>query len=170
MKSRLSEFIAQLTLHDYLLFTGAVVLFILFLVLAILMRRRKPVALLCTVLGVSALTLLPTVGYVELNDYLYTNDINVTEVKALEFTDALMVRGTLTNRSKRDFDYCTVTAGVYKVAHNPVLDLLFPLNPFRRGSVTETEIAKGERTEFKIFVEPFRYTKDYNVTIGAICR
>lgn len=170
MKQRLAAFIDQLTLYDYLLFGGSVLLFVLLLILALLLRRRTALALLSTLLAIATILLMPTVGYVKLNDYIYKHEINVTDIRALEFTDALVVRGSLTNRSKRDFSYCSVTADVYQVAHNPLLDLLYPLNPFRSGSVTETEIAKGERVEFKIFVEPFRYSKDYNVSIGAICR
>ena len=170
MKQRLAVFIDQLTLYDYLLFGGSVLLFILLLILAILLRRRTAMAFLCTLLAIATILLVPTYGYVKLNDYIYKHDLTVTEIRALEFTDALIVRGTLANRSKRDFDYCTLTAGAYKVTHNPVLDLLYRFNPFRSGSVTETEVARGEQIDFKIFVEPFSYTKDYNVSIGATCR
>jgi hypothetical protein len=170
MKERLAAFIDQLTLYDYLLFGGSVLLFVLLLILAILLRRRTALAFLCTLLAIATILMVPTLGYVKLNDYIYKHDLNVTEIRALEFTDALVIRGSLTNRSKRDFNYCTLTAGAYKVAHNPVLDLLYPLNPFRSGSVTKTKIAKGEQVDFKIFIEPFSYTKDYNVSIGAICR
>lgn len=170
MKQRLAAFIDQLTLYDYLLFGGSVLLFVLFLVLAILLRKRTGLAITCTLLAVMTILFVPTVGYVELNDYIYKHDVGITEIRPLEFSDALVVRGTLTNRSKRDFHTCTITAGAYKVAHNSVLDLLYPLNPFRSGSITKTNVLKGEKLEFKIFVEPFRYTKDYNVSIGATCR
>ena len=34
----------------------------------------------------------------------------------------------------------------------------------------EYDIVKDELREFKIIVEPFTYTKDYNISIGASCK
>ena len=170
MKARLATFIDHLTLYDYLLFGGSVALFILLLILALLLRRNRFAALLCTLIAVAVIFTAPTYGYVKLNDFIYKHELKVDEMKALEFSDALLVRGTLTNRSKRDFSYCEITAGTYKVSGNPVLDLLYPLNPFRQGSMRVESIPKGGEAGFKLFVEPFHYSKEYNLSIGATCR
>jgi hypothetical protein len=170
MKHRLVAFIDQLALHDYILFGASLLLFVLFLILAVVLRKKSAAAVALVLLAFSALLLGPTVGYMQLNSFIYKQTAEVTDVKALEFSDALVVRGTVTNLSKRDFNQCQITAGVYKVANNPVLDLLFPLNPFKKGTILESSIAKGEVRDFKLFVEPFHYTKDYNVSIGATCR
>ena len=37
-------------------------------------------------------------------------------------------------------------------------------------AIVEKDINKGETREFKLFVEPFTYSKDYNISIGARCR
>ena len=170
MKTTLTAFIDQLMPYDYLLFGGTVLLFVLLLLLALLLRRRLALALTCVLGAFAILVLGPTLGYVQLHHYLFKHETALTEVKALEFTDALLVRGTLTNTSKRDFERCRVSCGVYKVTHNTVLDLLYPHVPFKQGNVETGPLPRGERAEFKIFVEPFGYTKEYNVTIGAECR
>lgn len=170
MKARLAAFLDHLTLYDYLLFGGSIILFILLLILALLLRRNRFAALFCTLIAVTVILMGPTYGYIKLNDFIYKHEVKIDEMKALEFSDALLVRGTLTNRSKRDFNYCEITAGAYKVAGNPVLDLLYPLNPFRQGSVREESIPKGGEVDFKIFIEPFHYSKEYNLSIGATCR
>jgi hypothetical protein len=169
MSQSSAGFIESLILPDYLLFGGAMLLFLLLVVLAVLLRKKTFLSLTLVVLSLLTITLSPTVGYVAMHDYLFKHDCNLTDVKALEFTDALVVRGLLANHSSRDFESCEITAEVYKVAHNPVLDLLFPYSPFKESSILKGPIPKGTATEFKIFVEPFRYTKDYNVSIGASC-
>ena len=170
MKARLAAFIEHLTLPDYLLFGGSVLLFVLLLILALLLRRNRFAALLCTLIAVAVILLGPTVGYVKLNDFIYKHELRLDETKALEFSEALLVRGSLINRSKRDFSYCEITANVYKVAGNPLLDLLYPLNPFQKGTILKESIPKGSEVDFKIFVEPFHYSKEYNLSIGATCR
>ncbi len=37
-------------------------------------------------------------------------------------------------------------------------------------SIVEEDIGVGEIREFKLFIEPFTYSKDYNVSIGSKCR
>ncbi len=170
MRTTLTAFIDQLMLYDYLLFGGTVLLFILLLILALLLRRRLALALTCVLGAFAILVLGPTIGYVQLHNYLFKHETALTDVKALEFTDALLVRGTLTNTSKRDFERCRVSADVYKVVNNAVLDLFSPFIPFKKGTVVTQPLPKGETAEFKIFVEPFGYTKEYNVSIGAECR
>ena len=170
MKAQLTAFLSQLMLHDYLLFGGVLLLFLLFLVLTILLRHRLFLSMVCLVIALAVLIAGPTYGYVQLNAFLFKNAVTATEIKALEFSDALLVHGSVQNLSKRDFRQCTVTAEVYKVAGNPVLDLLFPLNPFQKGTILTGPVGKGETADFKIFVEPFHYSKEYNVSIGASCR
>jgi hypothetical protein len=169
MKAKLTAFLDQLILHDYLLFGGSILLFILFLILAVLLRDRLAPALLCVFAAFAILVLGPTLGYVKLHEHLYKHEIEVTEVKKLVFTDALLVQGSLTNTSSRPFSRCRISAEIYKVAHHSLLDLYYPLDPLQTGSAEKEDIPQNGRVTFKIFVEPFSYTSDYNVSIGAKC-
>lgn len=170
MNQKITAFIDGLILQDYILFGGSVLLFFLLLVLAIVLRRKMGAALLLIFLAFGALTLGPSLGYVKMHDFLFSNDTAIREVKELEFTEALIVWGDLNNTSKRNFTACAITAKVYKVANNPLLDTLYPLNPFKKMTILTEEIGVGESRPFKIIVEPFTYSKEYNVSVGAECR
>lgn len=170
MRARLDAFLDQLIIYDYLLFGAALLLFILFLILGVLLHRRPFLAASLVLTAFITLLAMPTVGYWQMHAFLFKNTTTIEQVKELEFSDALIVYGKVSNDSNRSFRDCTVTAEVYKVANNPVLDILYPLNPFKKSSLVTEAISSGESRPFRLIVEPFTYTRDYNVTIGARCR
>jgi hypothetical protein len=171
MKAKIIDFINHLLIYDYLLFGGIFILFILLLVLAIALKNKMGLAIFMVLLAFTVLTVGSVVGYIKLHQYLFKNQIALYEVKALEFTEALLIKGKITNTSKRPFQECTLYTGVHKVTHNRYLDRLYPNFPFKKSALKLTEsIAPGESAPFKLFVEPFRYTKDYNITIKGECR
>ncbi|MBD3799328.1 MAG: DUF2393 domain-containing protein [Epsilonproteobacteria bacterium] len=171
MKAKITEFIHNLLMYDYILFGGIFILFILLLTIAIIFRRKLRLAIFLVFLAFGVVSIGPVVGYIMLHKYLFKNNILLREVKALEFTEALLIKGDINNTSKRPFKECTLHAGVYKVTHNKYIDPLYPYIPFKKGSITLNKpIAPGKSTPFKLFIEPFRYTNDYNLTIKAECR
>jgi hypothetical protein len=171
MKAKIIDFIHHLIIYDYFLFGGIFVLFLLFLVLAIAFRHKLILAIFFVFFAFSVLTIGSFFGYIQLHHYLFKNKIVLYEVKALEFTEALLIKGEVHNLSKRPFSECNVYAGVHKVTHNRYLDRIYPSFPFKKGALKVVEsISPGESVPFKLFVEPFRYTKDYNITIKAECR
>lgn len=171
MKARIIDFIHHLIIYDYLLFGGIFVLFLLLLVLAIALRHKMVLAVIFVLLAFGVLTAGPVIGYIKLHQYLFKNTIILHEVKALEFTEALLIKGDINNTSKRPFKECSIYVGVYKVSHYKYLDKIYPYIPFKKGSLKIVEpIAPGKSAPFKLFVEPFRYAKDYNITIKGECR
>ena len=118
----------------------------------------------------SSILLGPTVGYVKLHEYLFKNSTELVSQKRLSFTEAIVIKGTLTNESKRNFSSCKITASVYKVTSNKLKNYLTKLKPFKKTSIIEDDIAMTQTREFKIIVEPFRYTRDYNISLGADCK
>jgi len=171
MKALIQDFIHQLIIYDYFLFGGIFTLFLLFLILAIVLRDKIKLAIFSVLFAFIILTVGPVAGYIALHQYLFQHTIILREVKALEFTEALLIEGDINNTSKRTFHECTVSAGVYKVAHNKFLDPIYPNIPFKKGAlIVQKTIPPGKSAPFKLFVEPFRYTKDYNVTVKAKCR
>jgi hypothetical protein len=171
MKAKIIDFINHLIVYDYLLFGGIFILFLLLLVLAIALRHKMGLAILFIFLAFGVLSVGSVVGYIQLHAYLFKNKIILHEVKALEFTEALLIKGDIHNTSKRPFSECRIYAGVHKVSHNRYLDRLYPYLPFKKSSLKVSEtVLPGESTSFKLFVEPFRYAKDYNITIKAECR
>jgi Protein of unknown function (DUF2393) len=171
MKAHIQNFIHSLIIYDYFLFGGIIVLFILLLIFAIILRHKIGVAIFFVVIAFGILTAGPVVGYIMLHQYLFKHTILIREVKALEFTEALLIKGDINNTSKRTFSECTLYAKVYKVSHNQYLDRVYPYIPFKKGSLTlQKTIPPGKSESFKLFVEPFRYAKDYNVTLKAECK
>ena len=170
MKAKVSAFIEGLIPLDYVLFGTSFILFILFIVIGLLLRKRLLFSLLFILLSFSTLILGPTLGFMKLHQYLFKNSVELTSQKRLTFTEAIVVKGTLTNESKKNFKSCKITASVYAVTFNKYKNYLKKLKPFKKMSIIEENIAVSRTREFKIIVEPFTYSKDYNISLGADCR
>lgn len=171
MKTQILHFIDHMLPYDYLLFGGIIVVFILILALAIVFRHKLAIAIILVLIAFGVLTAGSVVGYAMMHHYLFKNNIALKEVKALEFTEALLIKGEINNTSKRVFNECTLTAGVHKVTHNRYLDRVYPYVPFQKSVMSVQEkITPGQAASFKLFIEPFRYTHDYNITVKADCR
>ena len=146
------------------------VLFILFIILGLVLRKKVGLAVFLIFLGFLILILAPTLGYVEMHKYLFKNTTTLISQKKLEFTEAIVVKGTVLNESKRHFNTCKITAKVHKLSKNEYKNYLLQFKTIKRMSIIEKDIAKGTARDFKIIIEPFRYSKDYNITIGAKCK
>ncbi|MBU0720821.1 DUF2393 domain-containing protein [bacterium] len=170
MKEKITAFIHNLILYDYILFGSVFVLFILFIVLSILMRKKLFFSIFLVLLSFAILTLGSTIGYIAMHQYLFKNSVALSSQKQLTFTQAVVVKGTLLNESKFDFKSCNVRASVYKVSGNPIKDYIFTFNPFQKMSMLEHNISIGETRYFKMIIEPFTYSGDYNISLGAKCR
>jgi hypothetical protein len=170
MNSKITLFIDGLIKWDYLLFGSVFVLFLLFIILGIVLRKKLILAILFLLLGFSILLLGPTLGYMKLHETLFKNSTLLQSQKRLQFSEAVVVKGSVTNESNRDFKECKITASAYALSSNKLKNYLKKFKPFKKMSIIETNIAKSETREFKIIVEPFRYSKDYNISLGADCR
>ncbi|MDQ7045846.1 MAG: DUF2393 domain-containing protein [Sulfurimonas sp.] len=170
MKSQITAFIKNLIMYDYVLFGGAFVLFILFVILGLILRKKIAIALFFILLGFSTLLLAPTFGYKMLHNYLFKNTTILIKEKRLEFTDAIVVKGSIQNTSKFNFKECKITANVHKRSKNKYRNYLLQFKTIKKMSIIETDIKKEELRNFKIIVAPFTYPRDYNITLGAKCK
>lgn len=170
MKEIITAFIQGLILYDYILFASSFVLFILFIVLSLLLKKNAVISIFFVLLSFTILLLGPSLGYIKMHQFLFKNSVELISQKRLSFVQAIVVKGTLKNESKLDFKSCTITANVYKVTGNTIKDLVYKFKPLSNMSIIEEDINKGEQREFKVIVEPFTYEKDYNISIGAKCR
>ena len=170
MKSKITSFVDSLIMYDYLLFGGSLFLFLLFIILAILLRKKLLLGVFLVLLAFTLLILGPTLGYIKMHDYLFKNSTQLISQKKLLFSEAVVVIGSITNESKRNFSSCKITASAYKVSSNKYRNYLKKFKPFKKMSIVEEDIAVSETHEFKMIVEPFTYTGDYNISLGADCR
>jgi len=170
MKEKITAFIDTLIIYDYILFGSSFVLFIIFIIISILARKKLLLAVFFVLISFGILILGPSIGYIKMHEYLFKNTTTLKSQKRLEYTNAIVVRGTLQNESKKDFSSCSITASVHKVSKNPIKKHLYKFKTLKKMSIVVEDIAKGESIDFKILVEPFTYKKDYNITLGAKCR
>jgi len=170
MKINLQNFINGLIMYDYILFSGVLLLFILFIILAILLRKKTFLAIFLALLAFATFLLGPTVGYLVMHKLLFKNQTELLSYKKLHFTPAVVVEATITNQSKFDFKSCKITASAYKVTSNKYKNYIYKFKPFKKMSIVEEGIKKGQTRAFKIIVEPFTYGKDFNISLGADCK
>ena len=170
IKDKITAFIEGLITYDYILFGSVFTLFILFIILAIMLRRKMALSIFLILFSFIILTLGPTLGYIKMHEYLYKNSCKLVSQKKLSFTPAIVVNGTITNESKFDFSSCKITASVYKSSKNIIKKYIYPLKPLKEVSILEDNILKGETQKFKMIVEPFTYNKEYNISIKGSCK
>ncbi len=170
IKDKITAFIEGLITYDYILFGSVFTLFILFIILAIMFRRKMALSIFLILFSFTILTLGPTLGYIKMHEYLYKNSCKLVSQKKLSFTPAIVVNGTITNESKFDFSSCKITASVYKSSKNIIKKYIYPLRPLKEVSILQDNILKGETQKFKMIVEPFTYNKEYNISIKGSCK
>lgn len=170
MKTKITAFLDGLITYDYLLFGGIFFLFLLFIVLAIVFRKRLLLGVFLVLLAFSTLSIGSIVGYIQMHKYLFKNSTQLISQKKLLFSEAVVVIGSITNESKRNFSSCKITASAYKVTSNKYKNYLKKLKPFKNMSIVVEDIEVSKTRKFKIIVEPFRYAGDYNISLGADCR
>jgi len=170
MKEKLLNFLHGLISYDYILFGASFTVFILFIILALLLRKRLVFAILFFFLGFGVLLLGPTLGYVQIHKYLFKNSVKITSLKKLNFVKAVVVKGTITNESRFVLRECKVTAEIHKVSKNEYKNYILRLKPFIKRSIVIKDILKGDQKEFKIIIEPFKYPNDYNLSVEAFCK
>ena len=170
IKEKITAFIDELVIYDYILFGSVFILFLLFIILAIVLRKKVAISIFLILLSFSILTLGPTLGYIKMHEYLFKNSCELISQKRLSFTPAIVVKGKVTNESKVDFKSCKITASVFKSSKNIIKKHIYPLKPLKKMSIWQENILKGETQEFKIIIEPFTYKKDYNISIKASCK
>jgi len=170
MKHKISLFIEGLITYDYILFAASFVLFLLFIIFGIVLRKKLTLAIIFVLLAFTILLVGPTIGYIKMHEIIFKNSTELISQKRLEFTEAVVVKGKLTNESSRNFNECKITASAYKVTSNKYKNYLKKLKPFQKMSIIEYDIAMSQSREFKIIVEPFTYNRDYNISLGADCK
>lgn len=170
IKAALQNFIASLHLYDYVLFGASGALFILLLLLAILLRRKAVLSLILVLLAFIILVALPISGYNYIHAQLYKTELTNLNIKRLEFSEAIVIKGTVTNCGKQDFKKCTISSRAHKAASGFLQELIYPLKPFQKVSIVKQEALEvGQSLDFRLVMEPFTYTDDYNISMKVNC-
>lgn len=170
MKSQITAFVHNLISYDYMLFGGIFVFFLLLVIIAIILRKKIGLSLLFLLLSFIILFVGPTVGYSELHKYLFKSEVTILSQKKLSFTPAIVLKGSLKNISKFDFKECKISASVHQKSKNKLKNYMYQFKNIKNMSMIEYEILKNQTINFKLIIEPFTYTKNYNISIKASCK
>jgi hypothetical protein len=105
-----------------------------------------------------------------MHDMIYKHTVSITSEKKLIFTKAVVVYGTIKNESTRNFKSCKIKVRIFKQGEDKFKNFINRFKPYKQRLIEEDSILKEETRIFKIIVEPFIYEKNYDVSIGAVCR
>jgi len=170
LRSTLQAFVATLHTYDYILFGAFGAFFLLLLLLAIVLRKKTATSLLLVVLALISIVAGPIIGYKYIHSILYKTEVSDLQIKQLEFTQALIIKGTLTNLGKENYRKCTISADAYEGASNFFEEFIHPFSPFQKVSIQKDEdLNISESIEFKLIMEPFTYSNEYNLSIKVNC-
>ncbi|MDH4944515.1 DUF2393 domain-containing protein [Sulfurimonas sp. C5] len=168
--SKFQNFVDGLVTQDFILFGSILVLFILLIVLALFMREKLKTAIFLVLLAFTIVVLGPSYGYIKLHEYIFKNKVEFLSQKKLNFVEAVVVKGKVTNISTRDFRECRVSAYVFKASSNKFKNYIYGLKPLQKMSIDIDGLLQNETKEFKIIVEPFKYEYNYNISLEADCQ
>ncbi len=169
-KASLQSLIASFHTYDYIFFATSSTLFLLLLVLAIILREKTVLSLTLVLLAFIILIAGPVLGYQYVHSTLYKTEITELNIKKLEFSQAIIIKGKLTNQGKQSFKECKISSKAYKGPTNFLEEIVLPLKPFLKMSIIQTDILDiNQSREFKIILEPFTYENEYNISVKASC-
>lgn len=170
LKDSIRSFVETLIIYDYILFAISGALFIIILLLAILLRNKTKLSLILILLSLSIIGILPAYGYNMIHSIIFKTYLSELMIKKLEFTPALVIKGNLTNIGQKPFKKCTIESKVIKKSTNFIEEIANPLKPIRKMSMVTTEnLDINDTIEFKMIIEPFTYSNEYNVTVESSC-
>ena len=170
MKHKFIAFMDSLILYDYILFGSIFLLFFILILLALLLRAKPRISLFLVISSFLFLFIAPFVGYIQMHNYIFKKELSVVKQKKLQFTKAVIVWGQLKNSSQRDFQSCKITAIFHKASKNKYKNYIYSFKLIQQMSIIKKDITQGSKIDFKIIVDPFTYTKAYNIKLKADCR
>jgi len=170
MKKVIIDFFNTLSVYDYIGFFLTIFLFTLFLILALLLRRRTKLSVLLVIVGFLFLFAGPSAAHIFVKKTIFKHDVQISEVRKLVYSDTLLIKGSLRFFGRKDSRHCKIDAKVHKYSPNAVKGFINELKTLASGSQSiHQQFTKGDTVNFKIVIEPFVYQGDYNITLNSGC-
>ena len=170
LKTSLQSLITTFHTYDYILFGASALLFLLLIILAIVLHQKTVLSLILILIAFTTLVAGPIFGYNYVHSTLYKTEISDLHIKKLEFSQAVVIKGRLTNLGKQSYTKCKISSKAYKGATNFLEEIVLPFKPFIKMSILKTDtIDVNQSIDFKMILEPFTYSKEYNISIKASC-
>ena len=153
--------------YDYIAFSLIIALFFMLIILAIVLREKKGLAMLIVLISLVTIIVMPVVSYFKIHDTLYGTDYELTVVKRLNFTDVMLIRGEIEATGSEPLQSCDITTYVTRQPESFLSDyqylyLLKPLHKRTQKLYFEDNLTKGEKFPFRVRVAPYTYSKEIN--------
>jgi hypothetical protein len=164
-------YISHFHMADYIAFAWLILIFFLFIFLAILLAKKRPfVSIGVVLLDFMLLFSTPFVMKHYLDAALRPQIAELTTVKQLTYSDTLILQGTLTNISLQNFSWCTVHLAMVPKESEGLAHFLNTLNPSHQTSIfIEEPPQSGASVTFEKVVENFRLDESLKVIPKAEC-
>lgn len=170
VRSFITDFINTLTNYDYIGFILAFVLFVLFLILALMLRKKIKLAFLLMSLAFLSLFMAPVAMHILVKKTLFKNEAKIELVKKLHYSDTLLIKGTLLYKGSYEAKHCKVEVAVHKKDQGFFKDLAYAIKPYKKGKwELDKAFSKGDTVSFKVVIEPYLYQGDYNLSLSSEC-
>jgi len=158
----------SLTKYDAAAIGWVIFLAVLLLVLAAFIKKQS-LQYIILFLAILLLFLGPIGTKVVLDNYLRKADITITETKSLNFTDSVIITGSITNSSRLPFKKCDIAFLFVKPANNMLKQFANTLKT-KKSFVWElnTTLERKETKQFKIIIDSFKM-REFNLTVQSRC-
>lgn len=152
---------------DYIAFAWLILLFFVFLFLAILLAKGRPLlAFMIVILDLALLVGGPFAIKYILDSKIRAVKTEFTTIKQLNYSDTLILEGTLQNVGKTDFKWCKIHISIHPKEKNGILHTILPLQTLHKKSIVLKEPpVQNELSKFELVWENVRL--DENGTIIA---
>ena len=170
---RLTDFINNLTIYDYLAFGVLGLLFILFLIL-IFVPKNAMVRLFMLLLTILTLIVGPFGVKFGLDSIVRKTELNVSETKRLTFANTLIVVGNIKNVGKIDYTKCKISTTVIPKGESSYINHFnFFLNPLYKSydsiDLQGLPLKIGEDMDFRVSINDFTPKEDFDVDVRGVC-
>lgn len=170
---RLREIIDNLTIYDQLAFGALGLTFILFLILMVVFKNTL-LRIFMALLTVMVLIVGPFGVKFALDSIIRKVEVKVSETKRLTFANTLVISGTLKNSGKIDYTKCKISANVINKIDNVYLKYItLYLTPkykaYESVDLKGLPLKVGEDMVFRVTIENFLPTEDFEVDVRGVC-
>ncbi len=171
LKAYILNYLHHFSTYDYIAYAWLILLFFVAVLLSIVVAKRSPIfSLLIVILSLLLLFVGPFVLKHYLDQYLRASSTQTILVKKLNFSNTLIVTGSITNLSKKSFSTCKIDVDVLKSSTSSIKNFVNRLKPLLKKSISIDEPMKRDATkEFRVVFDNFTYSKDINISIKSEC-
>ncbi len=171
IRLKLFTYLHSLTIYDYVAFGWLLFLITIILVLIVLLARKKPkLAIWMTLLTLILIIAGPFGIKYFLDKSVRKVELLDTNITKLHYAQSLIITGKLKNSGKVKLQRCFISATVFQTFRNKYKNMLFRLKPLRKKTIfLEENLSKGDKKGFKIVIDHFNYSRDFNTTLHAEC-